>query len=821
MRLFAAMFTVLACGIVAAAAEAPALRIEAGEPQGKPLVVKGPDARRQLLVSADADGQTQDATSEVKYDAAPAGVVQVDARGMLTPVGDGAAVVTARDEAGRAAALDVRVEEFAHPQSINFANQIVPIFTKTGCNAGGCHGKSGGQNGFKLSLLGFEPTEDFEHLVKEGRGRRLFPAAPDRSLLLQKAVASMPHGGGKRLDADSDDYRLLVRWIRQGMPYGSASDPVLARVIVSPEHRVLKGKAQQQLAVTAIYSDGSQEDVTRSALFEPNDANMAKVDAVGRVQVADQPGDVAVMVRYQGKVAVFTATIPLGPALVESSFPPTRNFIDERVFAKLKNLGLPPSPLCDDGTFIRRVTIDVAGRFPTPQEVETFQNDPSSDKRDRWIDQLLDSSDYADYFANKWSALLRNRRGEPGQMRGTFLFHGWIRDSFLTNKPYDQFVRELLTASGEIESNPPVAWYRQLNQVTAMLEDTSQLFMGMRLQCAQCHHHPFEKWSQQDYYGLAAFFSQVRQEGGRAGQTAVFHRRGQAGSNNPKTKQTVRPAGLGAVTIEISADDDPRAALADWLTAPANPFFSRSLVNRYWKHFFGRGIVDPEDDMRDTNPPSNPALLADLSQHFSSSGYDLKDLVRTICRSSAYQLDSTPNSVNAVDRQNNSRFYPRRLTAEVMLDAVDTLLGAPSEFAGMPPGIRAVQLPDNGFNSTSYFLTVFGRPDASTSCECERSQEASLAQSLHLLNAKDIQQKLGRDGGRAALLAADASTAEDQKIQSLYLLAFARQPSGEELQAALKYLEKSTGGSDAAARRRAFEDLIWAIVNTKEFAFNH
>ena len=799
---------------------------EGGGATASPLTLRGPDARRQVLATGAAEGGgLLDLTRDVAYEAAPAGVVAVGSTGLLTPLADGTATLTAKSRSGETASLAVAVEQFGSAETVNFPNQVVPIFTKAGCNGGGCHGKSSGQNGFRLSLLGFEPTEDYEHLVREARGRRLFPAAPENSLLLTKATAAMPHGGGKRLEAGGDDYRLVVRWIRQGMPYGKPTDPAVAKIDVFPKERTLARGGAQQLVVLATYTDGSVRDVTRGAVFEPNDKNLGESDETGLVKVYDQPGDVAVMVRYQSRVAVFRATVPLG-APVEN-LPPARNFVDELVFEKLKKVGMPPSGVCDDATFLRRVTIDLAGRLPTPEEATAFAADGAGDKRDRLIDRLLEGTDHADFFANKWSAILRNQRDDARDQRGTYAFHGWIRDSFLTNKPYDRFVREILAASGDLSENPAVAWYREVKDPGKQLEDASQLFLGLRLQCAQCHHHPYEKRSQQDYYSFSAFFSRVgRKPGTNPGEETIFHRRGAAGATNPKTKQSVKPAGLGVAPVELPPEEDPRLALADWLTSKDNPFFAKSLVNRYWKHLMGRGLVEPEDDMRETNPPTNPALLDGLAAHFVKSGYDLKDLLRTVCRSSVYQLDSTPNGHNGIDRQYFSRYTPKRLTAEVLLDAVNSLAGAPGGFAGLPAGTRAVQLPDNGFNEANYFLQVFGRPDSSSACECERTSDASLAQTLHLINAKDIQAKLAADSGRAAGLAADGKTADEAKMEELYLRAFSRPPTAEEKAAAKAYVEKkvATKPADkdaAAARKVAYEDLIWVLINTKEFSFNH
>ncbi len=712
----------------------------------------------------------------------------------------------------------------AEDRPLNFTNDIVPIFTKAGCNSGGCHGKSSGQNGFKLSLLGFEPGEDYEHIVKEARGRRVFPAAPDQSLLLTKAINLTPHGGGKKLDAKSDEYTILKRWISIGMPWGKDTDPKLVSIEVQPLQKLMTLKSQQQLKVLAKYSDGYVRDVTRSALYEPNDKSMAETTEAGLVKMFDLPGDVAVMVRYQGKIAVFRGTAPLGAPV--ANLPKSRNFIDDLVFNKLKQLGLPPSEPADDNTFIRRVTIDIAGRLPTPAEVQAFASDANPKKREAWVDKLLASDEYADFFAGKWSALLRNKRAEPKDARGNFAFYHWIRDSLADNKRYDEFMRDVLTASGSIQTHPAVAWYRQAKDTTIQMEDTAQLFLGQRLQCAQCHHHPFEKWSQQDYYGFAAFFSTVsKKPTNTPGEDIIFSKRAEAQAVNLRTKQPVKPTGLGAKTLEIAPDEDPREALADWVGSKDNPFFAKALVNRYWKHFFNRGLIEPEDDMRESNPPANPELLDALAKSFVESGYDLKQLIRTITQSTVYQLSATPNAHNAIDRQNFSRYYPKRLPAEVLLDAINSVLDAKSAFDGMPAGTRATSLPDNSFNTTNYFLTVFGRPEGSSACECERTQESSLAQSLHLINAPDIQKKLTDDKGRAAALAQDDKRTDEAKLAEIYQWVAARQPTPQQLKLGLDHIAKRTSGRSGAelvaGKRQAYEDILWALINTKEFLFNH
>ncbi|MBL8827500.1 MAG: DUF1549 domain-containing protein, partial [Planctomycetaceae bacterium] len=510
-----------------------------------------------------------------------------------------------------------------------------------------------------------------------------------------------------------------------------------------------------------------------------------------------------------------------------AQLPEPRNFIDEHLFANLKQIGVPPSPVCDDSTFIRRVSLDIAGRLPTAEETTTFLANKAPNKREQVIDALLRTPDYADYFAAKWAAMLKNRRDDTSDITANFAFHAWVRDSLLANKPYDQIVRELLAATGTVMGNPPVAWYKRVKEPKQQIEDIAQLFLGVRMQCAQCHHHPFERWSQDDYYALTAFFTQVgRKPSATRGEDQIFHKRGLATATNPKSGAAIKPAALGDAVPAIAPNEDPRLRLADWMGSKQNPFFAKALVNRYWKHFFQRGLIEPEDDIRDTNPPTNPALLAALEQHFIASGFDLKGLVREITRSQAYQLSSKPNEQNLVDRQNYSRFYPRRLPAEVLLDAVDRMTETQTDFANLPPGTRAVALPDNSYNRATPFLRVFGRPEGESVCECERVQSSSLAQTLHLINANDIKGKLASGTGRAQRLATEKKPAE-VKIAELYLAAFAREPRAEELKTALAYLGEPRLDNDGKpvdpqkASRENFQDLIWALINTKEFLFNH
>ena len=709
---------------------------------------------------------------------------------------------------------------------LNFVNDIVPILTKADCNTGGCHAKAiTGQRGFRLSLLGFEPEEDYEHIVKEGRGRRVFPAAPDQSLLLLKAANIVPHGGGKKLDPESEGYQTLVRWISEGMPYGEESAPKLTGLEVEPARLTMKVNSTQQLKVMARYSDGSKRDVTGMALYEANDRSMAEADHHGLVKTLDLPGNVAVMVRYSGKVAVTGISIPLGAPV--DAVPTSKNFIDDLVFSNLKVIGVPPSPVVDDATFLRRVSLDIAGRLPTTEETKAFLASADPKKRDVAIDALLNTPDYADYFANKWTALLKNAREDAADITANFAFHAWMRDSLLANVPYDELVRQVLGATGTIVSNPPVAWYKRVKEPNQQLEDVAQLFLGVRMNCAQCHHHPFERWSQNDYYALSAFFSQVgRKPTAIAGEDLIFHKRGLAQVENKKTRAKVKPAALGQTPPEILPDEDPRLVLADWMGEKENPFFAKALVNRYWKHFFKRGLVEPEDDLRDTNPATNPELLDALARHFIESNFDLKSVVRVITQSQTYQLSEIPNEHNAVDRQNFSHFYPKRLQAEVLLDAIDGLTGAKTDFADLPPGTRAIALPDNSYNRAAPFLKVFGRPESASVCECERIQSSSLAQSLHLMNSAEVKGKLAVAGGRAERLS-KPEVPVTEGIREIYLTAFSREPDGEELSIAENFINKPrTDAQDkpidpARAKRMAYEDLLWAIMNTKEFLYNH
>ena len=609
---------------------------------------------------------------------------------------------------------------------------------------------------------------------------------------------------------------------------------------MTPGHRLVAPGAGQQLAVAARYSDGSQRDVTARAEFSSNDEELVRVGKSGLVETGARPGEGAVMVRYLGHVGVFRATIPQAVPAAKLVFPEPNNFIDTHVFAKLKQLGLPPSELCSDGEFMRRVSIDITGTLPTVAEAEKFLADTDPKKREKLIDELLGRPTSASYFALKWGDILRNRRtglvGVGGGVARTTSLHTWVRDSLATNKPYDRFVREVLTAKGDFageNAQPPVGWYNVLRTPQALVDDTAQVFLGTRIQCAQCHHHPYEKWSQDDYWSLAAFFARVQlgdaSAKGKApparngGLPVVLLPKGQVTS--PQNKTYTKPRPLGGAELDVPAEADPRQQLVDWMVEPKNPFFARALANRYWAHFFGRGIVEMPDDLRVTNPPSNPELLDALADDFVAHKYDLKQLVRTICLSRTYQLSSTPNEYNAKDRQNFARFYPRRLSAEVLFDAIDYATGVPTKFgngaAGSPT--RAIELVDEAVKPP--LLATFGKPDRASACECERSGAVTLAQSLLLIGSPELHNKLKDRTSRPAKLAADPRPAAD-KVRELYLLAYSRPPTAEELQVVTDFLAKVAPGDPpkqpaATAKQWPYEDLLWALLNSKEFLFNH
>jgi hypothetical protein len=698
-------------------------------------------------------------------------------------------------------------------QPVDFANDVVPLLTRYGCNAGGCHGKANGQNGFKLSLFGFDPVFDYNAIVKEARGRRVFPAAPDHSLILAKPTGQTPHGGGKRFTPDSEAYQTLRRWIAQGMPAHNDLARVLQKIDVTPRQHVLTRQSHQQLLVRAYYNDGSVRDVTRQAQYQTNDPSLAVVDDDGLVRTLDLAGEGAIMARYMGCVAAFRAIVPLGQEIGKYPDFPAANFIDELALAQWKRLGIVPSELCTDGEFIRRVFLDLCGKLPKPAEIQVFLADMKPEKRSRLIDRCLEDKDYAGYFAMRWGSILRNSQ-LAGSEQAAYAFHDWLRDMIGRNRPYDEFVRGIVAASGEWQEAPAVNWYWQMrdDQLHQPVADTAQVFLGLRLQCAKCHHHPYERWGQDDYYGLAGFFARLGRKSFGEPPPYYSARTRTTAETNPRTGQPIEPKLLDGPLLEIRPEEDPRQKLVDWMARPDNPFFSKALCNRMWGHLLGRGLVDPVDDLRETNPPSNPELLEALARDFIAHHFDVKHLLRTICNSRTYQLSSVPNAFNRHDRQNHTRYYGKRLIAEVLLDAVDQVCGSRTHFHKMSRQARAVDLPHEGFGS--YFLDVFDRPPRSSACECARSTGTSLPQVLHLANSSDIEDKIASESGRVARLI-QSKTTPDKAVEELYLAAFARYPNAAESRKAMLYLTRQKD------ERRGLEDLVWALLNTREFTFNH
>lgn len=707
------------------------------------------------------------------------------------------------------------------PSPLDFTNDIAPIFTKLGCNTGGCHGKSTGRGGFKLSLFGFQPQEDFDTISRGSRGRRVFPAAPRESLLLKKATMSIPHGGGKRMEIADPEYDLLREWIAANMPWASKDAPRIGQLRFEPASPIMKPGDELQLSATAIYTDGSRRDVTRLVRYSTSNSAVAEVTGFGRVYTQDQPGEAAVVGLYQGQFAISRVIVPtVNPAAdVDQRLAefPVRNLIDRHVAEKLEQLRVPPAKLADDGNFLRRATLQIAGRLPTLDETRAFLANSSSGKREQLVDRLLASQDYADHFAQKWSDLLRNkRRGQKPRIPGTIAFHRWIRNALATNMPYDRFVREVITATGNVTVNPPAQWYAEVRYLDRYVDDTSQVFLGIRIGCARCHHHPFEKFSQEDYYGLAAFFARVGRKGGtgvaerRADETVYVKATGEV--EHPVTGKVVAPRGLDAEPIQPAIYQDPRHALVDWMRASDNPYFARAFVNRMWAHFFGRGLVEPMDDLRATNPATIEPLLDELAAEFIKSKFDMKHVIRLICTSGTYQLSSLVADENLEETQNHSRFYPQRMSAEVLLDAFDQVSGVSTRYSGLPASTRAVQLPDEDYSNE--FLKLFGRPERESACECERTAEPSLSQSLFVMNNNFILGKTTSSQGYAAKLAKDERT-DDKKLRELFLAAFSREPTAREIQDAAAYI---TSEKD---KRKAYGNLLWALMNTKEFMYIH
>ncbi len=702
-----------------------------------------------------------------------------------------------------------------------FRQQVQPILAKYGCSSGACHGAAAGKNGFKLSLRGWDAAFDYDVLTRDASGRRIVRAEPERSLMLLKPTASMKHGGGERFKTDSVEYRLLRDWIAAGCPGPTAADPVVARVEVEPAAVTLKNGDTQPVKVLAHYTDGEVRDVTRWAKFSTTNDGVATVDEAGLAKIVG-PGEAAINAWYDSRIATAHLSAPfpntIDPAIFERS--PRFNFIDEHVLAKLKALNLPPAAQADDGTFIRRAYLDAAGILPTPEDVALFIADGSADKRETLIDELLGREEFNDYWAYRISDVLLVSTEKLKARPAMLAFYRFIRESVAANVPWDRFVREIVTARGSNLENGAVNFFMIHKETTDATETVSQAFLGLSIQCAKCHNHPFEKWTLNDYYGMANLMSRVKlKDGDRTGEV-ILQSTASGDINNLATGQPSPPRPLDGEPMAVDSMESRRERLAAWLTAAENPYFARAIVNRVWANFMGRGLADPEDDLRDTNPVSNEPLMRALAEDFVAQRFDLRHLIKTIMTSAAYQRSSDPAPGGEADDRYGSHYTVRRLPAEILLDAYATVTGVPTDFPGYPKGWRAMQLPDS--EVASYFLDTFGRPERVTTCSCERTESASITQALHVSNGDTLNQKLRAAGGTIDRLL-DANAGDARVLERIYMLALGRVPSESESAAAMKVLA-STEAADAdarQARRERIEDVTWAVLTSKEFMFNH
>lgn len=775
-------------------------------------------ARQRLLVQRLEGeqflGQARDGLS---YESSDPKVVRVE-DGVAIPVGDGTATITARvgDQTAKA---EVVVSGQSEPFQWSFRNHVESVLSKAGCNSGACHGARAGKNGFRLTLFGFDLDADYEYLTRQARGRRIVPGDPGRSLVLTKPTGLVPHKGGVRFEPDSLEYRVLAEWIAGATPSHKPEDPIIERLEVLPGLSLQEVGAKQQLVVLARFSDGHAEDVTRWAKYTAVNQTVAMVDDRGSVDIMGS-GEGAIKVWYLNINALAFLSVPYPNKVPAETFADAAraNFIDDLILTKLESLNLPPSPPCDDATFLRRAYLDTIGVLPTEEETRAFLADASPDKREQLIEQLLSRPEFVDYWSYKWSDMLlaSGQRLRPDALKA---YYAWIREQVADNTPWDELVRRLVTANGSTFENGAANFYALHQDPSEMAETVSQAFMGLAINCAKCHNHPLEKWTNDQYYGFANLFSRVRAKGwggdfrGGDGNRVVFTDvRGEL--LQPSTGKPQPPRPLDAEPVSFDDTADRRLVLAEWLTSPDNPYFTKAIVNRVWANFFGLGLVEKVDDLRATNPPSNAQLLDAASKHLVENHFDLKELMRAILRSVAYQGSSQAVPGNEPDERFYSHYYPRRLPAEVMLDAMSQATEVPTEFAGYGKGARAMQLPDT--DVASYFLSTFGRPERLITCECERTAEPSMTQVLHLYNGDTLLGKLQSPDGRVAKQLAAGATNEEI-IDGAYLTCLSRSPTAEE-KAQLVQVFNETPQEE---KRQVVEDLYWSILSSKEFLFNH
>lgn len=766
-----------------------------------------------LVVQATyADGVTRDVTADASFKLVNPTLAKLD-RSVLTPLADGTTELRVKFS-GRTLTVPVVVAAAKTPQPISFIRDVMPVFTKAGCNTGGCHGSSRGKDGFRLSLFGFDPESDYFRLTREAIARRVNLAFPEESLLLEKSTNRVPHTGGKLFTPDSDSYQTLLAWLKAGAPKDPATIPQVTRLEVHPRQSVLAGEGEaQQLNARAFYSDGTDRDVTALTVFMTNNDVAVKVTPGGKL-IAGARGEAFITARFEAQATGIQAlSIPKDLKFTWPKIAET-NYVDTLVHAKLRKLRLAPSDVCDDATFLRRASLDLTGTLPTPDEVKKFLADPAPAKREALIDRLLTRKEFTDVWVMKWAELLQVRSADQQELmsaKSALQYFDWLEDQIAGNVPVDVMVKNLLTATGPSFETPAANFYKVERDTLKLTENAAQALMGVRIQCAQCHNHPFDRWTMNDYYGFAAFFAQVGRKPGEDPRETIVFNNASGGVKHPLGGKDVAPKFLGGPAPALAKGDDRRAALATWLTAPDNPFFARNLANIIWAHFLGRGIVDPVDDMRVSNPASNPELLDALAAHLVSYRYDFKKLVRDICTSRTYQLSSMPNATNAGDELNFSHAALRRIRAEVLLDAITAVTGTTEKLKGLPDGSRAVELADG--RTSTYFLTTFGRATRETPCSCEVKMEPNLSQALHLLNGDTVNTKVVNGGLVKKLLKAGRTTAEI--TDELYLRTLGRLPTPKEKTALAAFF------TPEKKPETVLNDLFWSLLNAKEFVFNH
>ena len=818
LRRFVLAFSVLALATGLPAADTPK-PAEKPAPQPNKITIvpgdvqlKGRRDTAQIIVNGDLpDAKRADFTRAAAITSADPNVVKVTKSGQLQPVADGATTIKAQLGEKLTATIKVTVSGMKQPDTVSFRNDVVPAFSQANCNMGACHGTPTGKGGFKLSLRGYLPDQDYTILSREAGGRRIDVFAPDASLVLRKPLGEVAHEGGLRLSRNTMSHQMIRDWIAEGAMDDPAA-PKAVKLEILPENRVIhEPYTTQQVAVRVTYADNSVRDVTPLAYYNSSAPEIADVDVNGYVTFKSA-GEAAIIAHYQDLVAIVRLTHLVEVPGFKPIAVPSGNLIDQAVFAKLNRMRIAPSGTSTDEEFLRRVYLDMIGVLPTVEERAAFLADKSSDRRAKVIDSLLVREEFYDFWTLKLADVLRSN-ARLIQPKGTQVFQRWIHDSLKADKPMDQFVRELLTADGSTFKNPAANYYRISRDPDSSVETTAQLFMGVRIQCAKCHNHPFERWTQDDYYGFAAFFSRVKQKKGLLPDEEIIYAATDGEVRQPRTGAVMKPKALGGPVYDDAATaDERRTRMAKWLTGPENPFFAKSLVNRIWYHLVGRGIVEPVDDFRDSNPASNDELLDGLATDFVKNGYSLKRLVKLITNSQTYQLSARTNELNASDNLYFSHAFTRLLPAEVLLDAISTFTTSATSFAGLPEGVRATQIPDGKMENP--FLKTFGRPARELACECERENDSNLSQALQLIGGATVNGKLRDDKGRMASLAKSGKSAEEI-VKELYLAALSREPSAEEVKAAAKHI------NDAKEKRLAVEDIGWVLINSKEFLFRH